>query len=379
MRRIRALAGERLDWAWVLAVARPHGILPLLHHHLCAADGAVPAVVLDSLRRRAEADAQRNLRLAGELLRLLDRFAAHDVSVVPYKGPVLAMRCYGDLALRPFRDLDFLVHQQDFACAERVLVAEGFRSPLGRTPREEALTRADTGQGAFWRDGDIVELHWAFLPREFPLPLDLGELWARLEPVPLGARSVLTLCDEHLLLVLCAHGARHRWERLEWICDLAELLRRAPDLDLPRALERARTLGAERMVLLGLRLVTDLLDVPLPDGVRERVATDSAVAALARLVRNGLFRHTPGTMHERWELRLFQLRTRERWRDRARFAARVAFQPTLGDLTWLPLPDVLYPLYYVARPVRLIAKYGLGRRGTESEVPHAAPSQKELS
>jgi len=51
-------------------------------------------------------------------------------------------------------------------------------------------------------------------------------------------------------------------ERLEWICDLASWLRpAAPDLDFSRALAGAHA-RAERMVLLGLRLVADLLDVP---------------------------------------------------------------------------------------------------------------------
>src|SRR5207245_6416128 len=111
-------------------------MLPLLHYHLRAiGDGAVPAPVRDALRRRAEADARRNLRLAGELVRLLDRFARHGVAAVPYKGPLLAVRCYGDLALRPFRDLDFLIRPHDLAQAERALADHGYRPAPGRTPR----------------------------------------------------------------------------------------------------------------------------------------------------------------------------------------------------------------------------------------------------
>src|SRR5207245_2877395 len=170
--QVRELAGDHLDWAWLLDTARPHGMLPLLHHHLRPiADGAVPAAVRDVLRRRAEADAQRNLRLAGELLRLLDRFAAHGVAAVPYKGPTAALRCYGDLALRPFRDLDFLVRPQDLQTAHQVLAADGYRPSPARSPRQQAAIRTTWREDAFWRDDDIVELHWAFAAREFPPPL----------------------------------------------------------------------------------------------------------------------------------------------------------------------------------------------------------------
>jgi len=334
-------------------------MLPLLDHHLRPmADGAVPAAVRDALRRRAGADAQRNLRLAGELLRLVDRFAAAGLAAVPYKGPTVALRCYGDLALRPFRDLDFLVRPHDLATAYQVLAADGYRPWTPRTPRQEAAIRATCTEDAFSRDDDIVELHWAFAPREFPLPLDLDEVWARLEPLPLGRAQIRTLCAEHLLLVLCAHGAKHCWERLGWICDVAELLRRTPGLDLCGVLDQARALGVERIVLLGLRLAAELLDAPLPDRVARRVRDDRTVSALAAHVRATLFRRVPAASPDPWNSRLFHLRARDRWRDRLRYCARVALTPTAGDWAWLRLPDALYALYYVTRPIRLMAKYG---------------------
>src|SRR5207244_11975507 len=63
--------------------------------------------------------------------------------------------------------------------------------------------------------------------------------------LPLGGTLVRTLSAEHLLLVLCAHGAKHCWERLGWICDVAELLRGTPALDLSGMLAQARSLRSE--------------------------------------------------------------------------------------------------------------------------------------
>ena len=184
---------EPLDWEWLLRTGRPHGMLPLLHRYLGACPNTVPASVFAALDDQFQTNARRTLHLAAELLGLVDRFAAHGVAAVPYKGPTVALRCYGDLALRPFRDLDFLIRTRDLPAAERVLAAEGYRPPPGRTPRQEGASRAITCEDAFWRDGDIVELHWAFAPPEFPLPLDLDDVWARLEPLPLGPTLVRTL------------------------------------------------------------------------------------------------------------------------------------------------------------------------------------------
>src|SRR2546428_800598 len=187
--------------------------------------------------------------------------------------------------MRPFRNLNFRVRPQNLAPARQVLAADGYAPSPPRTPRQEAAIRTTCREDAFRRDADVVELHWAFAPREFPLPLDLDDVCGRLETLPLGGTLVRTLSAEHLLLVLCAHGAKHCWERLGWICDVAELLRGTPALDLSGMLAQARSLGVERIVLLGLRLAAELLDVPLPEDVACRARDDRAVGALAAQVR----------------------------------------------------------------------------------------------
>ncbi len=158
------------------------------------------------------------------------------------------------------------------------------------------------------------------------------------------------------MLVLCAHGAKHLWERLEWICDVAELLRRVPLSDGDGLLERARALGAERMLLLGLRLAVDLLGAPLPERLQRNVAANPVVAALAEQVRERLFRHTPGALPDPWELRAFHLRVRERWRDRARYVWYVVTTPNAADWRIVRLPPSLSVLYYALRPLRLALK-----------------------
>ncbi len=174
-----------------------------------------------------------------------------------------------------------------------------------------------------------------------------------------GGAPVRTLAPEDSLLFLCAHGTKHLWERLGWICDVAQLLRRARGVDLDAVLQQARALGAERMVLLGLRLAADLLDAPLADGVRSRLAAERASAHLSAQLRARLFRHIPGAPIDPWAMRLYHLRALQCWHDRVRYCGRVALVPTPADWAWLPVPDTLYPLYYAVRPVRLVWKYAL--------------------
>ena len=78
------------------------------------------------------------------------------------------------------------------------------------------------------------------------------------------------------------------------------------------------------------------------------VAVVVAIAALTRVY---------GTAKD-LERSVFQLRSRERLRDRVRLLAT----PNEGDWERFPLPAPLYPLYYLLRPLRLLAKYGVARR-----------------
>jgi hypothetical protein len=47
--------------------------------------------------------------LTAELCRLISLFAAADIAAIPYKGPVLGLFAYGNIALRRFVDLDVIV------------------------------------------------------------------------------------------------------------------------------------------------------------------------------------------------------------------------------------------------------------------------------
>ena len=83
--RIAALLREDIDWARVLELAREHRVTPLLYWHLGLESlEGVPKHVQEVLRAHFHDNSLRNLRLAGELLRLLREFEAHEIAVISY-------------------------------------------------------------------------------------------------------------------------------------------------------------------------------------------------------------------------------------------------------------------------------------------------------
>ncbi len=354
--RLRALLERELDWGYVLRTARWHGVLPLVHWHLREMEpGLLPAGVRERLKDSFEKTQRRNLFLALQVCAILKRFAAHGIPAIPYKGPTLAMAAYGRVGFREFSDLDILVNKQDVLRAKEILVAEGFRPGSALTePQERALVES---QHAYWLVRDdrtvTVELHWEISPRHVSLLLEPERLWERLQPVTIAGTTVLTLAPEVLLPSLCEHGAKHMWERLAWICDIAELTRAGPDLDWARIVGEARRTASERMLALGLHLATDLLGAPMPEAVRRRAETDAAIPALAAQVRARLFR-SDGRPTGLLEQARFHLRVRERWRHRIRYCWLATTTLTVADWEQRRLPRALSFLYYPIRLMRLL-------------------------
>jgi len=329
------------------------------------------------MRAVSRRSARRKLRATGELLSLLELFEVQEILAAPFKGPVLAAVLYGNVARRESTDLDILVRRPDVERAKKLLRSRGYRPELSVEAGHEGALLASGYHYALRRDdGLAVELHWDLAPREFPYPLDAEEVWTRLRPVRLGRRTVYTLGSEDLLLLLCAHGAKHCWWRRQWVADVAELIGREGGLDWDMIVRCARARGAERMLLLGLWLASDLLRAPIPESLLALARADATVRALADDVSARLRTSQPAPL-DRWPTHLFHLRVRERWRDRARYVWYVVTTPTPADWAFVRLPAGLHFLYYVIRPVRLAVKYSrlLLRPRTAAPVRRAPRSQ----
>jgi hypothetical protein len=358
----RVLAEELedgLDWPLLVGTALAHAVGPLLEWHVRRQGPKnVPAALREELSGRFRDNALHSLVLAGELVRLARLFADEGVRMLPFKGPTLAARGYGNLALREFVDLDLLLAPSDVARARTLLASAGYHCKLPLAPAQEDAYLATIGQMPFVRDGlrILVELHARLMPRDFHFPLTLEDLWPRRQPVTLAGQQVFTLGDEDLLVVLCAHGGKHCWTTLGWIADVAALARACPALDWGKVLTTAHALRSERIFSLGILLAYELLEAPVPLEVVEWARTSSAVQTLLRQVCQQLFRPADGRPQGVHEAR-FQLALRERRRDGLRYALSLALAPTVADWTAAKLPAGLSFLYQVFRPIRLAAKY----------------------
>ncbi len=359
----RRLAGlvRSVDWPRLLALAEDHGVTGPLAARLRELDASlVPPETLQALLERRRAQIFFSLRMAAELFRILDRFASEGIGALVAKGPVLAVQAYGDPAMRSYGDLDLLVRQRDIRRATELMIAGGYGAqvPLsvidaGKIPGQYLFSRPDSQL--------LVELHNDCTLRYFPRRLPLERFFERHIRVPLDSREVPALSVEDELVLICIHGAKHLWERLIWIADVAALVSRQTSLDWDRAAASAKEVGAERMLHAGLRLAADVLKTELPGKVLPQVKADAVAARLASQVLKWLSAagYAPPGLFER---AVFRMRMRGDLLAAPAYLLRLSLSPTEED--WNDGAEEKRQRFLDAlrRPFRLARKYGRGGR-----------------
>lgn len=351
---IRSLIDDDFDWDTLIQWAVWHEVAPLLHRTLDrVAPDRVPTAVRYALGVNHRGWVEHTGNLWSELRRVLDVLSRGGVPAIPFKGPVLGLSVYGELPLRPFRDLDFLIHARDTDRALTLLADAGYAIPEQGSPKKRRHDDLCAGQIRIPRhDAKVwIEPHWALAQHMFAIALDYDAIWARSTDCELDAYTVRTFapCDD--LLLLCIHGFRERWSRLKWLCDIAELLRGNPSIDWDALLREARAAGCLRVVILALVLAHDLLDAPVPEQIFAR--RDRRVEALVRQVGTRLVAKKPKGPSV-WTPNGFHFFGRERVRDRVRYILRTVLLPRPALFDVIDLPDRLFWAYY---PIRWVHDY----------------------
>jgi hypothetical protein len=387
VQEIRVYLSKHIDWEYVIRIALKHGIIPLLYKNLARTfPEALPEEVKERLGRYFLANAQRNLLLTGELLKILDFFDKQGILAIPFKGPVLAALAYGDQSLRQFSDLDILIRERFLPSARDLLISMGYRpDPEHQLDFEAHFFHPD--------DMCVLDLHWGITykninrGKDASFAIDLEGLWGRAENISFAGRRVLHFSPEDLLMIRCQDAVKEYWKdswpQLKWICDIAGIIRTYQDMDWGLVFEEAKCRGNQRLLSLCLLLAKNLLNAPLPDVAQQNLKNDSQVASLISDVGELLFREPscPNRFLDRKSgivaRNLFCIRLKERPRDRLAYYVRILEEFRRSacetvknkdslDLLLVPrslpyLSHLLFFLYYLFRPIWRTGRNGVKR------------------
>jgi len=345
-----------LDWPALLAQAEEHSVLPLLAARLRElSPRALSPEIEAKLRSWQRAQAVFTLTLTAELFQVLERFAVLDIAALVTKGPALSVRCYGDPGIRQYCDLDLIVRDADMRRVTEAMIALGYAP---KVPLSAIQTSKFPGEYAFRKLGTelLVEFHTERTFRYHPQRLPIETLFARSSSVTIDSRAVPALAIEDELVLICIHGAKHFWERLMWIADVAALVSNKHAINWERAWAAAHEVGAERILRLGLRLAMDVAGTALPDQIAAQVRADFTAARLAAQIDKRLAAadtHKMGIV----ERAAFRVKMRGGFWDGLAYLLRLSLSPTEEDWVAGAETQRSWVLDALSRPVRLARKH----------------------
>ena len=352
--RIRETLTRPLDWKRVINLAKHHGVVPQVYRSLSDFHAIAPPDSIEVLRQSQEANARHTLWLTRELLRILEKLESCSVAVLPYKGPVLAEILYGNVSMRQFSDLDLLIHSFDLPRIKSALAELGYEPRVELTQREERdyLESGYEHTFDYHLGQNLVEVQWRILPRFYSVGFDVDGFFQRAVPRTVSGMTLRTLCAQDLLLVLCVHAAKHAWQQLSWLCDIAELAR-SQQIDWNAVEEKSKRLGIQRMVAISLFLAHRLLK-----GAPSKLCLGGSFASIEALTNEIIPTLAEGADYNTESISYFRLmiRVRERWQDRIKFLWRLILTPSIGEWSAIRLPAQLFPLYRVVRILRLLSR-----------------------
>jgi hypothetical protein len=333
-------------------LATHHGVLPIVYEAVSA--GGAASAVRNVASDRFQAHVRKTLWLTRELGRVVEHLSGNRIPVLPYKGPVLAEMLYGDVARREYSDLDFLVQKSDVPRLKSVLKELGYQPGISLTPREERDYLLSGYEYTFDSSNgrNLIEIQWQIVPRFYSVDFDMRAFFERSIPILVAGHSMVTLCPEDLLLVLCVHAAKHAWAQLGWLCDIEALSRRT--LNWKWIAEQANSLGIQRILQITFFLEQELLG----DSVgASHFPADEASTDLARGILQE--RMERGEEYDIESVDYFRLMMsiRERASDRRKFLWRLASTPGPGEWSAVHLPEPLFPLYRGVRAARLLRRF----------------------
>ena len=348
-----APSGNALGVQRIIKLANQHGILPLVYKTLkkLQPDGSSKNhEILSTLKQQYLSVAQRNMLMSAELIRIMKLLEDNGIEALAFKGPALAQMAYGDITLRQYVDLDILVDEKDVSRAGKILLAQGYQPINSIEILDNKICREIDKDFSFMNNSRSVhiELHWRLFEERYNITFDSKDLDNATQTLYINNRDILTLSNELLLVYLCLHGAKHAFERIEWICDIDRLIR-SQEIDWKQAEIFAGKTNALRSYRLGLELCRNIFNTPIENIIKSKEILELYDLTLQRISSENGFSKKE---HFFYQMQLF-----ESTGEKFRFFMSTFLKITTTDCQTFVLPEKLKFLYIILRPMRLLLTY----------------------
>jgi Uncharacterised nucleotidyltransferase len=205
------------------------------------------------------------LRMRHATAQILDALGQAGIPAICLRGQAVASLYGARAALRPQSDIDLLVAEDRLMDAKQVAWDLGFRpDELYR----HHFSRGDVQIDFHFEPLGIERIRaWAYLT-----PLRTSDFLQAATPGEVAGVPAQVLPARVLLPYLAFHAMKHSFERLIWLCDIAELTKEIDRQALWPEVERSiREFGLQRPCYFALAYVREHLGGVVPEDVLEGI------------------------------------------------------------------------------------------------------------
>lgn len=372
-----------VDWRRLLDICGRHKLVPQLTDLLPELPGPVPGWVRPALRARALKNQRTAKRHIEELCRLANVLHENGVEFRVMRGPVLSVLCFGVADRREFSDLDILVARRDRLRTRHLLEQEGYHTPV----RSELGAEPNRSYQMFARQANVgVDLHWSVAPAWLPIGTTFDAMARPPAWVTINDTRIPVFPKEETLVIQCIQCIKTAWVELDRWQDFAVLCAQWDDVDWHWVLRLCRKHHYLRSLSLTLHLLGPKARRHVPDSVLGQLTLDrdqrrAVELILLRLPEVEVKNRNPQGHSVQmialgreylpyWFYQVFRISEiqypiatwwlmtddlRQRWRY-VLWIMRFHLSPKEADYKAVKLPRPLHGLYYLVRPVRLLAR-----------------------
>jgi hypothetical protein len=360
--KTKEILNDCLNWDDIVKSSMRHGISPLLYQNLSKIDDGeyVPAEVMTKLRILYYKIAARNTLHYYELSKILIAFNDVGIDVIVLKGAFLAETVYKNIGLRPMGDIDILVRREDLQMAKKKMSELGYAFLYDNYPEvfnEQFGCELEYFKKVNNRNlkGVRLELHWEFMPKHACIKIEIGRIWQNAQTASIANIDVLTMRPEDLLLHLCVHLKKHKFNGLRWFCDISEIVN-CYNLNWKYFVESARRYKISMLVYYVLYFTRALIDRSIPAEVLDKVRPNRFKMKLFEsIINQKKFLHLEYAQGEdisTFHLILFNVLLMDGTRDIVKYFMWLFFPPAeqLYIIYSIPKSKKVY-FYYFVHPI----------------------------
>lgn len=340
-----------------MSTAYSHGVFPLVYLTLKKYKDKISENILSSIKYIYMDIVKHNMLLTSELINIMELLEENNIKAIAFKGPTLAQFAYGDITLRQYVDLDILIEKENLEKSYELFLTKSYLSEIDKefTKNNLFIEKNSDIQFIENKKNILFELHWKLFRNKFSNTQNNINIYEEIQSMNLNGNNVNIFKNELLLVYLCMHGSKHRWERIEWITDIDRLLRNY-DMDWEIVYQIAKKYNCIKMLNLGLHISKKLYNTVISEKYLDEQEDEAYKNMMSYIFYEMCNINNQKTeIDKNFSSIKFHYNLNETIFDKFLFLKKTFLELSDNDTISFNSNSIL--VHYLIKPVRLIKKY----------------------